>query len=490
MTDSIHGGHPNIIRSCGASESMWTASHALGLYLRVSNIATLTIPTWKAKFKKSSASHFIRTAVVQVMLKQPAMRVGIIGENSKQPRFVALSSVDFSQQVEYAEAPSVDSVARSLEKLLLQPWPDLSKRPGWHVRVFHEPSSADKDVCRLRICLTVHHAIFDGESTARFHTSLIDALNNPDPAVARMMDKSPVVNLTGDCRDYPLPQEELINFTADIFWIASELWNILAPSFLKPFTFQTWAGEPYNPDIQAINIRYLSLNPIVTQAVVKRCREEKTTMTNLLNTLCATSLARRVPLTERQGFVNLTAVSLRPWIPENLHPNKTCMSVCASSHAQDFGPDVLAKIRQAEDATIWELAVKLRQDMKRRTDTMPHNEFSYLLRYAGDWRDIFQARYGKPRRELWTLSNLGSIATPASKGPWELESVLFAQFAPVVSCALAVNAASVEGGDMMVSLVWQDGILETDLVEGVRDDLEMWLLGLGNEGNLGISSSM
>ncbi|KAF4438079.1 alcohol acetyltransferase [Fusarium acutatum] len=404
------------------------------------------------------------------MLKQPVMRVGIIGENSKQPRFIALSSIDFSEQVQDAEAPSVDSVARSLEKLLLQPWPDLSRRPGWHVRVFHEPDLANKNVCRLRVCLTVHHAICDGESTAKFHISLIDALNNPDPAVALMMDKSLVVNLTDHLRDYPYPQEELINFTADTSWIVSELWNMFAPSILKPSTFQKWAGEPYNPDIQA------------------KCREERTTVTNLLNALCATSLARRVALTKRQGFVNLTAVSLRPWISEKVHSNKTCMSMCASSHAQDFGPDVLAKVRQDGDANVWELAVELRQDMKRKTDAMPHNEFSYLFRYVGDWRDIFQARYGKPRWELWTLSNLGSIAAPADKGPWELENVLFAQFAPVVSCALAVNAASVEGGDMIVSLVWQDGILETELVEGVRDDLEMWLLGLGKDGKLGIPS--
>ncbi|KAF5234789.1 hypothetical protein FANTH_11978 [Fusarium anthophilum] len=476
----------DIIRSCSASESIWTACHTLGIYFRISNTVTLTIPT--ARFNHGSASHFIRTAVAQVMLKQPVMRVGIIGQDSKQPRFVALLAIDLCEQVEDAEASSVDSMARSLENLLLQPWPDLSKRPGWHVRVFHEPNLANKDVCRLRICFTVHHAICDGESTAKFHTSLVDALNNPDPVVALMMDKSLVVNLTDDIHDNPPPQEELINFTADIFWIVSGLWNMLAPSILKPSTSQKWAGEPCNPDIQAVHIRYISLSSVLTQAIVQRCREEKTTMTNLLNALCATSLARRVPLAQQQGFVNLTAVSLRPWISEKVQFNKAWMSKCASSHAQEFEHDVLAKIRQAGDAAVWELAVELRRDMKRRTDSIPHNEYSYLFRYAGDWRDVFQARYGKPRRELWTLSNLGSIAAPASKGPWELENMLFAQFAPIFSSALAVNAASVEDGDMMVSFVWQDGILETELVEGVRDDLERWLLSLGKKGKLGISS--
>ncbi|RBR01502.1 hypothetical protein FVER53590_25536 [Fusarium verticillioides] len=477
----------NIIRNCSASESIYTASHALGIYFRIANIATLTIP--RARFKNGSALHWIRTAVAQVMLKQPAMRVGIIGEDSKQPQFVALSSVDFSQQVEEAEAaPSVDSVAMDLEKLLLQPWPDLSKRPGWHVRVFHETNLGDRDVCRLRICLTVHHTIYDGESTAKFHISLTDALNNPDPAVSLMMDKGLIVNLTDHLHDYPHPQEELIDFTANISWIVSQLWNMYAPSCLKPFAFQKWAGKPCNPDIQAVNIRYLSLSSVLTQAVVRRCREEKTTMTNLLNALCATSLARRAPLTKQQGFVNLTAISLRPWISEKVPFNKTYMSKCASSHAQEIGPDVLARVRQGGDANVWKLAVELRRDMKRRTDTMPHNDFSYLFRYVGDWRDILQSRYGKPRRELWTLSNLGSNAVPASKGPWELENILFAQFAPVFSSALAVNVASIEGGDMMMSFVWQDGILDTELVQGVRDDLEKWLHGLGKEGKLGISS--
>ncbi|KAF5565600.1 alcohol o-acetyltransferase 1 [Fusarium phyllophilum] len=231
------------------------------------------------------------------------------------------------------------------------------------------------DVCRLRICLTVHHAIYDGESTAKFHSSLIDALNNPDPAVALMMDKGLIVYLTDHLRDYPHPQEELINFTADISWIVSELWNMFAPSYLKPSTFQKWAGEPCNPHIQAINIRYLSLSSVLIQAIVRRCLEEKTTMTNLLNALCATSFARRAPLTKQQGFVNLTAISLRPWISEKVLFNKTYMSKCASSHAQEIGPDVLAKIRQGGDANVWELAVELRQDMKRRTDTIPITSF-------------------------------------------------------------------------------------------------------------------
>lgn len=463
---------------------MSTAWHQLGIYFRISSTAVLRIP--RPKLEKYAASSLIRAAVGQVMLTQPVMRVGIVRENSKRPQFVGLPSVDLSSQVEDAEAASTDDLARSLEKILLQPWPDLSRRPGWHVRIFHERDAAVKDVCQLRVCLTVHHAICDGLSTAKFHTDLVDALNNPDPAVALMLAKSPVVKLTDDLSDYPPPQERLIKFTADLSWAMSQIWNNFAPSFLRPFVLETWAGKPYDANIKAVHIRYLVLDSQVTQAVVQKCREERCTVTNLLNALCATSLARRVPTTKRQGFVANTSISLRPWISQEVDFKKSSMHVCVTGYEQELGPDTLAKARKGVDADLWELAAELRQDMKRRTDAIPHNDFSFLAPYAGDWRNVFRARYGKPRRELWGLSNLGFITAPTYKGDWGVKSVLFAQFFPVVTSALAVNVASVKDGDMTVSLVWQHEILEMEHIEGLRDDLETWLLRLGREGMLGI----
>lgn len=482
QTDS----HVRIVRDCGASECMSTAWHELGIYFRISSTALLIMP--REKLERRTASSLIRTAVGQVVLAQPVMRVGIIGQNSKRPQFVGLPSIDLSRQVEDDEAASDDALARGLENILLQPWPDLSTRPGWHVRIFHEPDAAAKDVCKYRICLTVHHAICDGLSTAKFHTCLVDALNNPDPAINLMIAKSQIIQLIDNLADYPPPQDKLVSFTADLSWVASQIWNNFAPKILKPFALEPWAGKPHNPNIKAVHIRHLTLESKVAEMIVRRCREEKCTVTSLLNALCATSLARRVPKTEQQSFVSSTSISLRPWISQEAGFNSNHLSVCVTGYEQELDPATLASVQKGVDTNVWELAAQLRQDMKRKTDMMPHNDFSFLAPYAGDWRNVFQARYGKPRRELWGLSNLGSIAAtaPMHKGDWELKSVLFVQFFPVVTCAIAVNVATVKGGDMTVSIVWQDEIIETEHVQGLRDDLEIWLRRLGREGSFGI----
>ncbi|KAF5711119.1 alcohol o-acetyltransferase 1 [Fusarium mundagurra] len=481
--DSNTNDFINIVRDCGPSECMLTAWHELGLYFRTSNTATLKIP--RAKRTNVSVTHLIRTAVAQVMLKQPVMRVGIIGETKKRPQFIALSSIDLSEQVEDDQASSLDDVARNLEKLLLQPWSELSRRPGWHVRIFHEPESSGGEFYRVRVCLTVHHAICDGISTAMFQSSLVEALNNPDANVALMVHKSLLVKLTDDLSDFPPSQHQLFKFTADISWVLSKIWDYSVPSILKPLSLKRWSGKPCDPNIKAARLRYLVVDSTFTNVIVDKCRENGTTLTNLLNALCVVSFARRVKTTTRQGFESSTSISLRPYIPEEASFDKCHMSLCVTGYNQEFGPDILAKAQTGVDSDIWELAARLREDLKRKMDMLPHNDFSFLSPYISDWYGFTQARYGKPRRELWGLSNLGLITAP-SKGLWELESVMFAQFFPVVSAALTVSVASVDRGDMVISFMWQDGILETGLIEDVRDDLDRWLTELGEEGSLGV----
>ncbi|KAF4450015.1 putative alcohol acetyltransferase FCK4 [Fusarium austroafricanum] len=474
----------SVVRDCGPSERMFTAWHHLGLYYRISNTAALRIP--RAKLGNASVSHLIRTAVAQVMLKQPVMRVGIIGEHTKRPQFVALSSIDLSQQIEDAQAASLGDVAKSLEKFLLQPWPDLSRRPGWHVQIFHETNLGEAEFCRVRICLTVHHAICDGMSMAIFLSNLIKALNDPDSDVVLMVDKSPIIELTDDLTDYPPPQDQAVKLTGDLTWVLSQLWRYGMPKILKPFSLKKWGGGPYDPHIKALHLRYMEIDSTYTQAIIKKCRQKGSTLTNLLNALCIVSFARRAPITERHGFENSTSISLRPWISDQTPLDKERMSLRVSGYNPEFGPDILDKVRHGVDSDVWDLAVRLRQDMKRKTDTMPHNDFSFLVPYTGDFLDLSRSMYGKERDVLWGLSNLGSIAAPPENSPWQLENVMFAQIYPTVTAALAVSVASVDGGDMIICFMWQDGILETKLVEDVKDDFETWLMNLGKEGYLGV----
>ncbi|KAH6974599.1 hypothetical protein BKA56DRAFT_734117 [Ilyonectria sp. MPI-CAGE-AT-0026] len=488
---------------------MSTAWHELGLYFRISNTATLTIPRAKlVDGGRDAVSLAIRRAVAQVMLAQPVMRVGIVGENSKRPQFVAVSEVDLSKQVEESEAASMDDVASRLEKMLLQPWPQLGARPGWHVLILHDNSRIEegkpdngRELYRFRICFTVHHAICDGMSTAMFQKHLVDALNGPDPAVVSLMDevcdRNKLIIKFPDADPgalvYPPPQEQLIKFTADLGWTASKVWGSLAPPMLKPWERPTWAGKPHDPIIKAIHVRYMALDSVTAEAIARRCRDEKTTVTNLVNALCATSLARRMPsdaVAKRLGFVASTPISLRPWITDgsgsgsgsDAGSSSGRMSVCVTGYDQEFPQHVLDKLHR--DTDVWELAAQLRADMKQRTDTMPHNDVSGLATRVGDWRDVFRARFGKPRRELWSVSNLGRVAAPRRPGPWAMESLMFSQLYPVISCALAIGLASVDGGDLVMSFVWQDGILETPLVQGLRDDLEKWMVSLARNGEL------
>ena len=64
-------------------------------------------------------------------------------------------------------------------------------------------------------------------------------------------------------------------------------------------------------------------------------------------------------------------------------------------------------------------------------------------------------------------------------GGWKIQRSTLSQGASVSGAAVSISVAGVTGAEVGIALGWQEGIVETEIVDGVAADLEAWLGHLG-----------
>ncbi|KAF3352605.1 Mannan polymerase II complex ANP1 subunit [Verticillium dahliae VDG1] len=240
-----------VVRPCGQLEQYSTSRHSLGIYFGVSTTCRYHVPSEDNVPSEHSNTMALRPAieqaVAQVVLKQPFMRVGITGEDTKQPNFVHVPVINLSTQIRWLEPIEVASADAMLEKLLAVQlgtrWPDLDTRPPWKVTVV--PLNArDGHLTALDIVYTFHHAIGDGTSSAIFHKQLLEALSKPAPVPS--LSSAGLLTLS-EPAILPPPQEELINFSISWPFFLRTLWKAFGPDFLKAKPNPVpWTGNHVN----------------------------------------------------------------------------------------------------------------------------------------------------------------------------------------------------------------------------------------------------
>jgi len=331
-----------------------TARHSLGLIRSVIVTCRYNVPsTYLAQQSSSSLlESVIENALATVVLGQPILGVGIVGEDTKEPAFVHIKTIDMRHMIEWKELAAAsdrrreskgqneaeeaynDRLLRSLEKYHEPLWEDLANKPGWKIVVHHDPhqlnlfrvrtpdgpSSAttaavegegDKSLS-LDISFCFHHAYADGKSAYIFHRDLQRALNNQTSTPSA----SPPSELQDHTLHLPTPPsippaaEKLISFTLSWGFILRMVWKeILYPSlrplllilpFAKPSESEKdalpWTGAPIDPSNPGTRIRMVNVSssPSSLDAMLARCRSHKASLTGLIHALVARSLARRV----------------------------------------------------------------------------------------------------------------------------------------------------------------------------------------------------
>ncbi|KAI1088984.1 hypothetical protein F5B19DRAFT_495825 [Rostrohypoxylon terebratum] len=526
-----------VIRPLGYVERFEAATHSLGLYCssmvtcRYSISTTLSAGPDGNPGLREKLEQKVESAIAQVVLDHPPLRVGLRGEHERKPAFVELEAVDFRRHVEWRRLDrTLDYELEFLELIrsrLNIKVPQPEGMPSWRIlvlRVEGEPS--------LDVMFEWGHAHIDGMSAKVFHE---DLLRNLNADLAPEEFKNRVLTIPSSKRkDLPPPLHALTRFPITPGYALTTLWDQLKPPQLatlsKSHLHASWAPIRLQPYVT--QYRHFSIDNKTLQNILIACREHSTTLTGLLQSAIHVSLATRLSAEEARGFLSCTIINLRPLmgLPEAkskgfqslvTDPKKT-MGNFMTSLDHEFDANWVANIREAavsqaqrskegerEDTegrnaaetrivalepSIWEAAERIRAAIKKRLDGGTRNDIMGLMRFVPDYRALLKDWVKKPRGHSVVVTNLGVIdggihdntsgdigAIAEQGGRWTIERAIFSISPEAHGTALCVCPIAVKGKELYISCDWQDCAVNQALGEGVMADLESWLRFFGKE---------
>lgn len=454
----------------------------------------------------NSAQQAIRAALKQVVLEIPALQVGIGAADTNKPFFLRLPSLDLSNHLEWKDLSQSElnaydnALVKALEEDHATDWQDVATKPSWKLVVFHRPSSNGKSGMVFEFLFEAHHSIADGRSLSVFHEHLASALNALSKNPGETED---LVNLPSSSVMTP-PLEDLMSFDISKTYLFKALWGEFAPAWLqgKPAALP-WTGEPISLSKRRINTRLVTIQAEAVSRLLETCRAHGTTITPLLNALIAASLSRQLPeQSTHGGLKGFTVIALRPFADKSKIPDsmdlKDSMGDMSTSLGHDFNPSMVSELRvicndkpndaQDTETLIWDLTKKMGGEIKGRLATLPQDDITGLLQWVSDWFKRAQEMEGKPRSDTWELSNLGTMPATAADAEWKLQRSVFSQSFSAFGPAISVNASTVINGPMTITVISGDGIVGSDLLDGLAEDLGRWLNNIVT-GKFGIAAA-
>ncbi|KAK4448766.1 alcohol acetyltransferase-domain-containing protein [Podospora aff. communis PSN243] len=493
-----------VIRPLGRLESYHSMLHNLGYLYGVVVSCQYAIPN---KFAHDSGLSQLKEtfemAVAQTVLDHPMLRVGLVGEGSKQPAWVELQRVDLGWHMQWRDGKShllQDIIPSQLDAR----FGDLETRPGWRLVALHNLPSRQLDVV-----FAFNHANFDGISGKIFHESLLRNLN-----VTKTGDKLEALNHSThilslpavDQTTFPAPQEHTAPYTVSPHYLLSNAWQELRPSLPllvpKPTTQATWAPIRTHPFATRVQTFSISATDGTLPRLLAACRAHHTTLTGLLNAIILVSLATELDTNSAPAFTGGTALNMRrfssaspspfpspsstpsPSSPK-FDPNKTITN-SVSDIKHPFNASETANLRRLlqkrspgaphwGDATlrdtIWSIAARVRAEIQAKLDAGTRDDSIGLMRFVGDWRRTVIGQTRKGRSVAWNLSNVGVLGGDILDGGggglsggggedldgvWECERAEFVLGGEVTGAAFNVGVISVRGKGLDVAVSWQD----------------------------------
>ncbi|KAK7751666.1 Alcohol acetyltransferase [Diatrype stigma] len=501
-----------VIRSVGSAAKYNTSRHSLGLYRCVINTAQYSIspPIEQLGELKS----IVEIALATVVMQHGILRVGIANEDSQDPVFTYLKSIDLHEMIEWKRLPGDDpdtytqGLIRSTEAQHDRLWEGLQRKPGWKLIVHQNNQHSNTEHVKLDISFAFHHAYADGQSAFIFHRDLLRALNSADSAPGELQDH--VLHLK-EPPTLPAGSEVIVPFTISWSYLLKLIWSDivwmnLVPSWLKakpnPATIP-WTGNPINPEPHKANLRLIFVPQEVLASLLAACRKHRVTLTPLLQVLVLASVASRMPSDVAPAFDLSTAISLRRFTKPDMFDRENALHCLVTGHRYLADASAVAAFRAsflttdqteaAAEPLLWSTAAKIGASLHARVSTLPGDDVAGLTGMVSDWSERWVSQFGKKRDATWECSNAGSIKACDARGSgggeqacWKIERSIFSQGATPVGPAFGLNVAGVEGQGLWMTVSWQETTVETSLMEGLVQDLQKWTDAFASTGRFGM----
>ncbi|KAF4951261.1 hypothetical protein FGADI_7607 [Fusarium gaditjirri] len=476
-----HSPEIRTARRLGILETGSAAYHLFGLYRCVIISARYDAPP------HTSPDEAILTAIANLINENPMLRVGIQGEGSMEAYFTHVPEMRLSDFVDFRTWGPEQDHDKCLNDLHCelhdQFWQNIETRPPWRVVVGRPSAIREENEAPLfeNIVFAFHHSLMDGMGGRLFHEKLLAQLNSlpVNPAAPELLSfpEPPML---------PEPQENVIDYTSTLSGRATLLWKRYRPWFLTPAPPKIWAGEPVDFDRHKARLVTVDIPPAVVLTALKETRAHGTSMTGLLHALVLASLSRRIPTAP--AFISSTPISLRPYISPNADPAiKEALFGAVTGMSHGHSSSAVAAFRAAKGGDIndlvWSHARRVKDELKKKTSSIPVDDDMEVLATVTDWQTLLRKKDGQPRPRSWEISNVGTLPAPAEEaGKRSIHRMLFTNGVMVASDPMSVSVASVKNGPLTMGITWNDGVVEDKTMEGLVDDLAMYLRRLHETG--------
>ncbi|EHA58272.1 hypothetical protein MGG_04610 [Pyricularia oryzae 70-15] len=479
----------NFLRPLGKYETMSSSRHSLGFYRRVIN--TCRYEQAPSDNDTQPLQQVIEAALARVVLELPGLRIAIADESSPNPSFVAVPSIDIrSHHLEFVSLDHRDhdqecsddpALMQFLQGEHSKLWPNVSSQPPWKLTVVQRAGSPLVD-----LVYAAHHGITDGGGTARFHAFLLRSLSASSqlPFPQELSAESGVLDCSVHRPNLGPEMSQLVKLDVSWLYLAKEVVKDMAPAWLSG-TVAPWAGAPPNPEPYQTHLRLVTVAPELATMLKSACRARQTTLTPLLHALVLVSLCRVLPDEDKTipglSFAADTPISLRPYMTRPLPTgfNEPSLSVpMVTTHRHLFsGPTVSRALASSndDDELVWSVAAQIKSTLAQRQSTLPRDDVAGLLPYSGDWRTRWLAAAARPRSGTWEISNLGAVPEPigstagmdfAQQPSWRITRTIFSQGTDVCGDAFGLSVAgSRDSGTICISINWQQGILDVEMMD-------------------------
>ncbi|KAJ6014316.1 alcohol acetyltransferase [Penicillium herquei] len=471
-----------ILREASNNDKRTVVRHSLGFYraLILNGLYTLhdTDP-----FDVKDSTYFF-PALKHCIAVHPILSAAVQDEDTETPRFVRPASLNLQNHVQLVDTalsaePSseydLSLITQITKEIHDKLFPKVDQQPPWKIVVMPLPNKlGEPGPQRVYIIFAYSHSHGDGKSGLEFHRTFLHGLKLGESRYDRNHIFQPPAS--------PLlpPLEEACKLPIS--------WSFLMQTFLKSalpdavqrvLGFQSsgtpnvWTGEPtsYDPSNFRTGSEVLIIKKAQLDSILKICREHKVKFTGVFNHLLVSVVDKILPKdTPARTFHGGIVVDLRSLIPA-FAPTDMTNSVSAmyetSTPSQRSSHMSSADGLKYSDA-FWESARETTGRLAECANTLSDQPIG-LMPYVGKFRPWLLGKLGKKRDMSYEISNLvvfdpqaGSLSeTPSNLEPkgWNIQRMIFSQPADATGSALSFQLVSMKGGDMVITLNWQLGVL-------------------------------
>lgn len=304
----------------------------------------------------------------------------------------------------------------------------------------------------------IHHAIIDGISSVTLHSEILSHCGNSQEIKTSSSEIESLSILPPVESLFPDSHTGYRGKISSITW----LFKLLLKQFwLQPKTLKFEKFVPV--EARTCNVIYKKLEPDFTQALLSRCRAEKTTIQGALCSAMLLSVYHKI----KAGNSQKTSICCRSFVDlrRRLSPAIDNESLGSFASAVSTFHNISPQIE------FWQLAREVKQKVKQNINR--GDMFNIILMFTEILNTLLSSSNKAPLAV--EVTNLGQVNIPVNYGSLKLEEISFMPSQGVFGGVFFAAVTTLKG-KMMLNFVFSEPSLSQATVEDLIDNTMSYLI--------------